>query len=156
MKKIVLLCLFAAIAVSGYAQKGHASAGVRTGYAFEYETVTFGVDFRYNILPDVRIAPGVTYMFRGDGVKGWYLDLDAHYVIDVSRMFSFYPIGGLGLSIWDGKGWAGSRTRLGPNVGLGGEFRITDELSVGMDFKYNIISDFDQALFGVRVAYHFW
>lgn len=157
MKRIIFLFLFVALAVNGYAQRGHASAGVRTGYAFEFETATFGVDFRYNVTPDIRIAPGVTHMFRGNNVSGWYVDFDAHYVIDISRNFSFYPIGGLALSIWDVKGVDGHRTRLGPNVGLGGEFRIVDDLSIGMDFKYNITSgDFHQALLGIRFAYHFW
>ena len=157
MKKFLFLCLFAALAISGYAQKGHASVGASMGYAHEYEMATFGVDFRYNILPDIRIAPSITHMFRNRGLNAWYLDLDVHYVIDVTHAFSFYPIGGLSLSIWDWNRYYNDnkRTRVGPNIGLGGEFRIMDELSVGMDFKYNLIQDHDQALASVRVAYHF-
>lgn len=155
MKKILVLLSFTVLAVSGYAQKGHISVGTMMGLAHEFETVTFGVDFRYHILPDVRIAPSVTHMVRGEGMKAWYIDMDAHYMIDVTRVFSFYPIGGFSLSLWDYKNKDGKDTRLGPNIGLGGEFRIIEELSVGMDFKYNLISDYDQALAAVRVAYHF-
>lgn len=157
MKKILFLCLFAALATSGYAQRGHASVGASIGYAHEYEMATFGVDLRYNVLPDIRIAPSITHMLRNNGWSAWYLDLDAHYVIDVTPTFSFYPIGGISLSIWD---WSRYRndvkhTRVGPNIGLGGEFRIIEEISVGLDFKYNLIRDHDQALGAVRVAYHF-
>ncbi|MDR0348923.1 MAG: porin family protein [Tannerella sp.] len=153
MKKIIYLLLFAALAVSGYAQQGDASAGLKFGYAFEFETAVFGVDFRYNIMPDIRIAPSITHMFKGKGVSGWYIDFDGHYVIDLANDFSFYPIGGIALSIWD-VGEKGRHTRLGPNIGLGGEYRVIDDLSIGMDFKYNITGgDFHQAILGVRFAY---
>jgi len=38
---------------------------------------------------------------------------------------------------------------------LGGEVYATDNLSIGLEVKYNIIKDFDQAMLGVRVGYSF-
>ena len=46
-------------------------------------------------------------------------------------------------------------TRFGANIGLGGEVYATDQITVGLEFKYNIIKDFDQPILGVRVGYNF-
>jgi hypothetical protein len=47
-----------------------------------------------------------------------------------------------------------NETRIGLNVGLGCEWRLSPEISVGLDMKYNI-TKYDQALAAFRVAYHF-
>lgn len=155
MKKIKLIIALVFLSVAGYAQKGHSSMGASVGYALDVESVTFGVDYRYNPSSNVRLAPSLTHMFRNNGVSAWYIALDAHYLVRVSRNFSFYPIGGLDLSVWSFKGYRENINRLGLNVGLGGEVYATSEISVGLDMKYNLIKDFDQALAAVRVAYHF-
>lgn len=155
MKKLIVTVALAFLSAAGYAQQGHASAGVNTGYALDRESVTFGLDFRYNVWRNVRIAPSVTHMFRNNGASAWYIDFDVHYVVSVTRYFAFYPIGGMGMSVWDFKGSDGNRTRLGLNVGIGAELYVTDEISVGTDMKYNLTKDYDQALVAVRVAYHF-
>ena len=46
-------------------------------------------------------------------------------------------------------------SRLGLNIGLGGEVYASRELTVGLEMKYNLIKDFDQALAAVRIAYNF-
>ncbi|MDR2764559.1 MAG: outer membrane beta-barrel protein [Tannerella sp.] len=156
MKKLLLTSIVMLCVASGYAQRGHMSVGTKLGYAAEWETVTLGVDYRYNFLPDFRLAPSLTYMLRNRGMSAWYMDMDCHYIVVVSDLFSFYPIGGLGVSVWrphlfgtDGV------ARVGLNVGLGAELWLSPEISIGMEMKYNIISTYDQALAAVRVAYHF-
>ncbi len=143
------------LSVAGYAQQGHSSAGVSVGYALEAEALTFGMDYRYNVSRDIRFAPSITHMFRNYGYSAWYIDFDAHYLVRVARNFSFYPIGGIDLSVWRFKGHSGNNTRVGLNIGLGGEVYATSEISVGLDMKYNLVRDYDQALAAVRVAYHF-
>ena len=108
MKKLIVTVALAFLSAAGYAQQGHASAGVNTGYALDRESVTFGLDFRYNVWRNVRIAPSVTHMFRNNGASAWYIDFDAHYVVSVTRYFAFYPIGGMGMSVWDFKGSDGN------------------------------------------------
>jgi len=115
--------------------------------------VTIGVDFRYNILSDVRIAPSITHMISRYDQSAWYFDCDAHYVVAMDDKFSFYPIGGISLSALNLL--YKTHARLGFNVGLGGEIRIIDQLSVGLDMKYNVVQDYHQALVAVRAAYHF-
>ena len=93
-----------------------------------------------------------------DSHSTWAIDLNAHYVVKLSEMFGFYPLAGLSLSFWNwdaGHGLSHNETRLGANIGLGGEVYATDNLSIGLEVKYNIIKDFDQAMLGVRVGYSF-
>ncbi|MDR1675528.1 MAG: outer membrane beta-barrel protein [Tannerella sp.] len=156
MKKLLLTGIVALCAVWGQAQQGHASAGARLGYAAEWETVTLGVDYCYHFLPDFRLAPSLTCMVRNRGMSAWYMDVDCHYMVAVSELFSFYPIGGLGLSLWRPHVFGtDAAARLGLNIGLGAELRLLPEISAGLDMKYNIIGTYDQALAAFRVAYHF-
>ncbi|MDR0844010.1 MAG: porin family protein [Tannerella sp.] len=165
MKKVLFVICLTIFAMQGYAQTAHYSVGGSLGYATDRKNPTIGVDFRYNLFPDIRFAPSVTRLIRNNGVDGWYMDLDGHYVVDVTRDFSFYPIGGVSLSIWNldediyhfllKERVHTSHTRLGMNIGLGGEFRVTYEISIGMDFKYNVANDHSQALAAIRVGYHF-
>jgi outer membrane protein X len=158
MRKLCCIFFVTFSVLAGYAQKEHLSVGVSQGIAADYGTLTFGVDLRYNLFSDVRMAPSITRMIRHQNQSAWYLDLDGHYMIDLARNFSFYPIGGIGLSIWETHSKLHDKvthTRLGFNVGLGGEVRICYELSVGLDMKYNVVRDYHQALAAVRVAYHF-
>ncbi len=80
-------------------------------------------------------------------------------------MFGFYPLAGIDLSFWKfsdsinisghtisaSKNW----TRFGVNLGLGGELYATDQISVGLEIKYTIIKDFDEAHIGLPVGYTF-
>lgn len=45
--------------------------------------------------------------------------------------------------------------KFGVNLGAGVEYAISSNLSVNFELKYQLISDFNQAVFGVGVAYKF-
>ncbi len=159
MKKLFLVALLAIISIGAYAQKGQGNQqlGFNIGYAFDSENATLGVDYRYNITDAIRFNPGVTYFTKNDGLSAWAIDMNLHYVVPLGDSFSFYPLAGLDLSFWKfgHKDYSDNATRFGANIGLGGEFYATSLLTVGVDLKYNIIKDFDQAMFAVRVGYNF-
>lgn len=150
---MIVLFVLAVITTVGYAQKGQTSAGFTLGHAFDSENVTAGIDFRYNVTNEVRLAPSLTHFIKNNHVSAWAVDVNAHYVFTLSDMFGFYPLGGVGLTFWD-FGRHG-RNRFGLNVGLGGELYATRDITVGLEMKYNIVSDYDQALIGVRLGYNF-
>lgn len=131
-------------------RQGQSSFGFAVGYGFDSENPTLGVDYRYCVTDEFRLGPSFTYLVKNHGFDAWMLDVNAHYLVQLSDMFSFYPLGGVSLSRW-----AGDFTRFGLNIGLGGEVYATDKISVGLEVKYNIIKDIDQALVGVRVGYNF-
>lgn len=50
---------------------------------------------------------------------------------------------------------SGSESKFGVNLGAGLQYDLTDKLSLNFEAKYQLISDFDQMMFGVGVAYKF-
>ena len=160
MKKLLMMLLLAVVSLGAYAQteQGQSALGFNIGYGFDSKNATLGVDYRYNITDEVRINPELTYFVKNDHHSTWAIDLNAHYLVKLSDMFGFYPLAGLDLSFWKwdaGHGLSQNFTRFGVNVGLGGEVYATDNITVGLEVKYNIIKDFDQALIGVRAGYTF-
>lgn len=158
MKRLVILVMLTVCSVSIFAQtrKGDSSFGANVGYGFDTENVTLGVDYRYNVTNEIRITPSITHFVKHDYRSAWAIDLNAHYVVQVSENFGFYPLGGLSLSFWKlGDKHTVNRNRLGANIGLGAEVYASRELTVGVEFKYHIIDDWDQAMFAVRAAYNF-
>lgn len=155
MKRIGIILLLLTMTLGVFAQRnaGNSSVGFTVGYGFDTKNATLGLDYRYSITDQFRIAPSLTHFVKDKGLKAWAIDANVHYLFDLGSQFAFYPLAGVNLSFWDAPSL--SWTRLGLNLGLGAEVYATKELSVGLEFKYNIIKDFDQALMGVRVAYNF-
>lgn len=153
MRKMIVLLVLAAITTVGYAQKGQTSGGFTLGYTFDTDNVTAGLDLRYNLTNEVRLAPSLTHYIKHRHWSAWAIDVNAHYVVQVTDMFGFYPLGGVGLTFWDIAGHG--ENRFGLNVGLGGEIYATKEITVGLEMKYNIVEDFSQALIGMRIGYNF-
>ena len=150
-----MMLMLAVFSLGAYAQtqQGQSAVGFNIGYGFDSKNATLGVDYRYCITDAVRLSPSLTYFVKNDNHSTWAIDLNAHYVVKLSEMFGFYPLAGLSLSFWKAGPW--DATRFGANIGLGGEVYATDNLSIGLEVKYNIIKDFDQAMLGVRVGYSF-
>lgn len=155
MKKLIVLLMLTVFTLGAYAQtqQGQSSIGLNIGYGFDSENATLGVDYRYSLTDAVRLNPSLTALVKNNGLSAWMIDMNAHYVVKLSEMFGFYPLAGLSLSFWDIHGY--NATRFGANIGLGGEVYATQNLTVGLDIKYNIIKDFDQAMMAVRVGYNF-
>lgn len=155
MRKLIVLLMLTVFTLGAYAQtqQGQSSVGLNIGYGFDSENATLGVDYRYSLTDAVRLNPSLTALVKNNGLSAWMIDMNAHYVVKLSEMFGFYPLAGLSLSFWDIHGY--NATRFGANIGLGGEVYATQNLTVGLDIKYNIIKDFDQAMMAVRVGYNF-
>lgn len=160
MKKLFLMFTLALISLGTFAQtrQGGQQIGFNIGYGFDSENATLGVDYRYCLTDEFRLNPSLTYFVKNDGLSAWAIDLNAHYVFRLSDMFGFYPLAGLSLSFWNldaGHDLSYNETYLGANVGLGGECYLNSQFTLGLDLKYNIIKDMDQAMFAVRLGYNF-
>ena len=161
MKKFIVTCMLVILGIGASAQtrQGQSSFGVNLGYGFsDHSNVLFGLDYRYNFTDEIRFAPSFSYFVKENGLSAWAVDVNAHYVIPLSDMFGFYPLAGLDLSFWDLEfvnELHQRYTRFGVNLGLGGEVYATDQLTVGLEFRYNLIKDFNQPILGVRIGYNF-
>lgn len=167
MKKIFIAMCLLCLSIGLFAQtnRGDQSVGFNVGYGFDSENATLGIDYRYNITDAVRISPAFTYFVKADGLSACAIDLNAHYVVPLSDVFGFYPLAGVDLAFWKfhgvgeindfGRYDSKSVTRFGVNLGLGAEVYATKQLTLGLEVKYNIVKDLDQALLGLRVGYNF-
>lgn len=160
MKKIMMIFMLAVFSLAGHAQvkEGVSSFGFNIGYGFDSENVTLGVDYRYNLTDEFRLAPSLTHYVKKDHHSAWAIDMNANYVFAITENFSFYPLAGLNLSFWNwdlGGGLSKNRTRFGGNIGLGGEVYASEQITIGLEFKYQMIKTYDQAMFAVRMGYNF-
>jgi len=171
MKKLVfiMVCLVA-FAIGGFAQsdfggeKGISSIGVIGGHAIRSKAPTIGVDYRYNILDNVRLAPSVMYIFENDFPNIFYANADVHYLARITDVATLYPLAGIGFSYWkwdsdlaDLLDISDNELRIGLNLGFGGEIRLTKDIIVGAEFRYNLTNEraYDQAMILARAAYYF-
>ena len=157
MKKlIVLFSMMFFIMGSAFAQKGIQAAGIHLSYGTEIESFGIGVKYQYNITDNIRLEPSMNYFFENHGVDQFDINANAHYLFPMASNIRVYPLAGLTFARWDfGKHLGDDVTRLGVNLGGGAEMDITDNLLLNFELKYQFVSDFDQAIFNVGIAYMF-
>lgn len=164
MKKFIVMCMLAVLGTAASAQnnQGQSAFGFNVGYGFsDNSNMLFALDYRYCLTDEIRFAPSLTYFVEDESLSAWAIDVNAHYLFQVNEMFGLYPLAGLDLSFWrygdidGGHGLHKTFTRFGVNLGAGGEVYATDQLTVGLEFKYNLIKDFNQPILAVRVGYSF-
>lgn len=102
MKKLFLFAMMAVAALGMNAQtrKGESSLMGNVGYQSDYERFGVGVQGRYAIANNLRIAPDVTFFFPNDKVTGLDVNVNFHYVFNFSKDgqgFSVYPLAGFGM-----------------------------------------------------------
>jgi outer membrane protein X len=153
MKKfIVLFSMMFFIMGSAFAQKGIQAAGVHLSYGTEIESFGIGLKYQYNITDNIRLEPSMNYFFENNGVDMFDINANAHYLFPMASNVRVYPLAGLTFARWD---FGKVTTRLGVNIGAGAEMDITDNLILNFELKYQTVSDLDQAIFNVGVAYIF-
>ena len=161
MKKILLVAITVLMSVvSAKAEVGPMAVGAQVLYGTEIKNVGIGVKYQLYIVKGLRAEAGFNYFFKRKDVREWELNLNAHYVFNVSERFNLYPIAGLtyvsptyssGKSIFENK----SNGRFGLNVGVGAEFAINSHFSLAAEIKYSLVSKYDQAVFGLGALYKF-
>ena len=97
MKNLILLAMITLASVGMNAQtvKGEGSLMGNVGYQTNYERFGLGVQGRYAIANNLRIAPDVTFYFPKDKITGLDVNVNFHYVFNFKedgQGFSVYPL----------------------------------------------------------------
>ena len=162
MKKLLLLVCAAVMSLSASAQAGDKALGAQLVFGSETNNIGLGVKGQYYFTDQLRGEASVDYFFKNKGVSMWDINANVHYLFDVANKVKVYPLAGLGYTNWSYKYEfpglpvvEGSDGRLAINLGGGVEYELTKNLNVNAEAKYQIISNYNQLLLGVGVAYKF-
>jgi len=151
MKKVLFMFMFAVLALSVQAQQGSKAVMPKLGYQTEFKRFALGVEGRYFLTNNIRLAPGVTFLFPKDDLLGFDVDVNVHYVFPIQGGLAFYPfIGGAMLNNrWSPGGDIDSvsTTDFGFNIGAGAQYDVTDNGYVNFEFKYTFRENADPAYF---------
>lgn len=148
------------------AQKGEQAAGAHLTFGTAAENVGIGIKYQYGITDTWRIEPSLNYYF-GD-FKVFDVNANVHYLFHVAERINVYPLAGIGIASnktaeWESKDEYGNpikgesirHTNFAVNLGAGGEYELTEQLALGLEMKYQIISGFNQFVIGIGAAYKF-
>lgn len=180
MKKLFLVLCVALIGMgSAFAQKGEQRVGLNLNYGTEISNVGLGAKYQYGITDAIRLEGSFDYFFKKDGLGMWDINVNAHYLFPVAEKFKVYPLVGLTYSHWkmdgidygsefegmspeDKEEWgitdleeSSSASKFGVNLGAGVQYDVNETWAVNFEVKYQLISDYNQAVFGLGVAYKF-
>lgn len=102
MKRLWLLfcMLIFVLGATAQTRKGDASMLGNVGYQSNYQRFGLGLQMRYAILNNVRIAPEVNFFFPKDKVTGLDVNINFHYVFNFKadgQGFQVYPLVGVGM-----------------------------------------------------------
>lgn len=161
MKKSILTLCVALMSVCAFAQKGQKAVGLNLSYGTEISNLGIGVKGQYNLTDAVRAEAAFDYFLKKDGLSMWDINVNAHYLFPVGNGFKVYPLAGLTYSNWkaswsndyDGEEGSSSNGKFGVNLGGGVQYDINDKCAINFELKYQLISDYNQAAFGVGVAF---
>lgn len=155
MKRFLMVAVFGLLAftMGAYAQKGEKALGVHLNYATEADNAGLGAFFMYNFSDALRGEVSGDYYFKRDHQSMWDLNLTLHYLFPVGDYVKLYPLVGLTYTNW--KLFNEHASRAGGNFGGGAQFDVADNFSINLEIKYQLVADFDQAVFSFGGAYRF-
>lgn len=149
MKKLLLIAALAVISLSAFAQRGSMDLLPKIGYQTEHKRFLVGVEGRYSITDNIRLAPDVSVLFPNDHLTGLDVNINVQYLIPLADKLGFYPfVGGAMLNNrYSNDGHSNSFTDFGLNLGAGISYDVTDNGYLDFQFKYTVVDGKDPAYF---------
>lgn len=140
MKKMfvtLMLCIMT-IAASAQLKTVDVKADLRGDFGL-------GAGVTFGLLEKIDLAPRFNYYFAGEGANLFTIDADVHYNFDVADKFNVYPIAGLVYL------HATDFNKIGVNLGVGGQYQITDKFGAFVEAKYQWVDGWDDTYFSLGV-----
>lgn len=143
MKKLLLAVAFVASTLGAFAQseKGEKSLIGNIGYQSNAERFMIGVQGRYVIAENIRLAPDVMFFFPKHKTTGLDINVNFHYVFNVDNNLSVYPLAGIAMqnnrfSGNSGSGGSDGYTDFGFNLGAGLGYDLASNRFINFELKY--------------------
>lgn len=166
LKKVFLvIALAGAAASSSYSQSGKGDVGLGFNLGVgpsvtnhhDFTNFGLGAKVQYNFTNPIRGEFEFTYWFESDHISFIEAGANIHYLFNVSRVFTMYPIVGIGygqprVEYHDGKI---SFDRFMFNIGLGGEFNVARNWTASLEVKFQYMKDFSRMPITAGLTYHF-
>lgn len=153
--------LIALVGLCASAQsKGDMAVGINLGFAPCLESGSkltnfeLGGKFQYNVSNPVRLEAALDYGFKSKEISALTFAVNAHYIVGVANRFTVYPLAGLGLAHLDSS-YGYDDTKFLFNVGIGGEYAVSSNLSFGLEIKYQYIDNFGRMPILLGMTYRF-
>lgn len=164
MKKILLsLCVIMAGLSASAQKKGDMAVGLNLGVApclesgLSVTNFVLGAKYQYNVTDPIRLEADLNYGFKSNYWYAMELSANFHYIFDLGKKFSIYPLAGIGYGLigWDAFGEGESASRFLFNIGVGSEYTINENWAVGIELKYQYMSDFSRLPVSIGATYRF-
>lgn len=171
MKKILLVMFVALTGLCASAQQGKMAIGADLGVVPVLEgdgsptNLEIGAKFQYGITDNVRFEADIDYAFKAKNIDFFDLTANVHYLVPVSGGVSIYPLVGIGYghaAISASKHVEGIKftasegyNRFLFNIGAGADFKLSDNLVLNFELKYQYFKDFSRLPIKVGINYTF-
>lgn len=161
MKKLFVTMLVVLVSMSAMAQDKKYGVGLNLLYGTEIKNLGFGVKGQYYATEAVRLEANAAYFLKnsnygGDdySMKMWDVNVVGHYLIPVAEKMKVYPLAGVGITNWVHSAIS-TKTKFTINLGGGFQFDVAEDFAVNAEAKYQIIDQFNQAVFAIGAVYKF-
>lgn len=109
-----------------------------------------GAGITLGVTDKIDIAPRFNYYFcKGDATM-FTIDADFHYDFKLADEWKIYPIVGAAFLHSGGKNIDGE-SRLGVNLGIGGQYTLTEKIGIFLEGKYQWVNHYDDTYFTLGV-----
>lgn len=181
MKKFLISICLCALGISGYAQqKGDMGVGFNLGaapaFVKEGPSVTnfgIGAKFQYNVTNPIRLEADLDYWFKARGMDVFDISANIQYVFKLGEKINFYPLVGIGYAkrgggvefapdydhsgdhLMNEDALSYSSNSFLVNAGVGLEYNLSNNLSAGLEIKYQYLKDLNRVPITIGITYHF-
>lgn len=168
MKKLVLSSLFLMVGFAFLQAQQPIRVGLFGAYGTKIEKPAIGIIGEIGIIPKLAIAPSFAYYFMEKNefakMSFWEFNANAHYYLVNEGPFSVYGLAGLNVARssvnfdlgdigMDFGGLGGSASKVGLNIGAGGNFDFGSKILPFAELKYTIAGTEQLGIFlGVKYS----